>query len=327
MVSSVISAPVGVRYNTTNVTNNAADQAVVANLLTQIDPSDGGKKGVWLAAPLSGPNGQCPKFIVDAIWDFQRHWKTKGVFHNIDGVCDPGGRTINYMLLCAKGGVQPGPDVQPSAPPVISNPRIPGSWQVTNVWAASVGEVGLLGATEVEITQPDNKKFIVKGAGAGFGISLDPSSYKEAWFKGLKLMGKDPASIANILAMLAKNLGYNIGDYLQMGTFLQRMGISLASVTGGRLIANPLNQYLGLPTQISRYLITERGEANFFIAGAGAGIVAGGEGGAMGFGGPAVGPAMLFCPVIGCYGSIGVNVKVGVGAQVMIYHITSVTDK
>ena len=58
----------------------------------------------WPAPPLAGASGQCPKFLADAIWDFQWFWQTKGVFQNIDGVVDPGGNTLRQMIKLQSGG-------------------------------------------------------------------------------------------------------------------------------------------------------------------------------------------------------------------------------
>lgn len=313
MADQVIRGPVGKRHNTQNVTNSAEDQRIVIGLLSSISTEQGGKREAWPAPPLAGPPGQCPSFVVDAIWDFQRFWKTKGVFHNIDGVVDPGGRTLkrlNEIVRGAPPAPPPGPDPSPPRQPIISEPRIPGTWQITNVWSLALGEVGQLGGVELEITEPSGKKFVIRAAGAGFGVSIDPISYAKALKVGLKalnpFMGAAAAGLVPIMEMLGKGVVFNIGDYLQ------KFGVSLSSVTQGRLIANPINQYIGRPTVLSRSLITGAGIAPFAITSASAGVLAGGEGGVVCMGG-------VLAPVIGCYGSLGVTIKVGGGVQGMLY--------
>ncbi|RHW16471.1 hypothetical protein D1610_15330 [Sphingomonas gilva] len=316
-----LAGPVGLRYNAQNVLNHADDQRKVIDLLSSIADGDGGKQQSWGAPPLTGSTGACPRFLTDAIWDFQRHWKSKGRFRNIDGVVDPGGNTLK-MLNLLSSGIPPSPEPdRPPIPPNRTHVRIPGTWQVTNMWSSGLGEVGLIGSVAVEVTPPDEKKFIVYGAGAGVGYSLDPV----ALIKGLKTLqalnpfaSKDLAKAIDVLEMLAKGVGFGIGDYLQA------FGVPLTSVTGGVLIPNPINRYIGRPMIVSRYTMTEAGNANFAVASAGGGFGAGMEGGLLGFGGPAVGPAMLLCPVLGYYGTSGVTLKFGIGGQVMLYSIVKV---
>jgi hypothetical protein len=324
MPTIYLDGPVGLRWNKVNVDNSAEDQRRVIALLRRIKVSDGGKKEAWPAPILDGGDGKCAPILLDAIWTYQRHWQKRGIFKNIDGVVDPGGHTIYRLnLMAGGGGAEPGPPDLPSKL-IIRNERVPGTWQVTNVWTASLGEVGLVGGAKVEITQPDGKKFVVSGAGAGVGIGIDPISYAKALTKGLQTLIPffDAAKfgLTPILEMLAKGVGFSLGDYLQL------FGMNLLSLTRGVLIANPLNKYIGRPLAVSRYAITEAGKANFGIASLSGGIGAGGECGLMGFGGPVVGPAVLLCPVLGSYGSIGVTAKVGAGGQYMIYATTGVTD-
>jgi hypothetical protein len=119
-----IDGPVGGRLQRQNVTNNAKDQAKIIDLLTKIPKAQGGKKEEWPAPPLSGPNGSCPSFVADAIWDFQVFWKSKGAFHNIDGVVDPGMHTLAQLNLLAVGLVPPVPLPGPSIAPLTQNPKI-----------------------------------------------------------------------------------------------------------------------------------------------------------------------------------------------------------
>jgi hypothetical protein len=97
MTTVSIDGPVGLRWRSQNVTNNARDQDKIIKLLAGIPEAQGGKKGAWVTPPLSGPDKECPKFVADAIWEFQSFWKAKGVFRIIDGVVDPGMNTIKQM--------------------------------------------------------------------------------------------------------------------------------------------------------------------------------------------------------------------------------------
>jgi hypothetical protein len=107
MAGVTLDGPVGIRFRVQNVSNFSRDQAKIIELLKQIEPSDGGKKGVWSGALLVGADGTCPPFLADAIWDFQSHWKSKGVFRHIDGVVDPGMNTLKKLneLTPGSGGV------------------------------------------------------------------------------------------------------------------------------------------------------------------------------------------------------------------------------
>ena len=95
-----LNGPVG-RSNSRKVANSNADQRVVIELLAGISAMDGGKKEAWTAPPMAGPSGQCPPFLADAIWEFQSYWKGKGIFHDIDGVVDPGGNALKHMARLA----------------------------------------------------------------------------------------------------------------------------------------------------------------------------------------------------------------------------------
>ena len=78
------------------MTNNAEDQAKVIQLFAA--PAIGRREdGAWGNNKFILNNGSCPKPLADAIWDFQLHWKNRGVFKNIDGVVDRDGNTIKKM--------------------------------------------------------------------------------------------------------------------------------------------------------------------------------------------------------------------------------------
>jgi hypothetical protein len=113
--------PVGLRWRTQRVANFADDQASVIALLASIPAAKGGKKESWTTAPLSGPDGQIPQVLSDAIWDFQSWWKALGAFQNIDGVVDPGGHTL-WQLNNLASGAPTTPSDSPSAPGVIVQP-------------------------------------------------------------------------------------------------------------------------------------------------------------------------------------------------------------
>jgi hypothetical protein len=104
MAGVTIDGPVGIRFRTQNTRNLSTDQAKIIELLKQIPPEQGGQKGKWTGQLLVGPNGRCPKFLDDAIWEFQAFWKRKGVFHHIDGVVDPLGNTLKKMNELTPGG-------------------------------------------------------------------------------------------------------------------------------------------------------------------------------------------------------------------------------
>jgi hypothetical protein len=339
-VSKLISAPVGIRFKVHNVANFQKDQQTVSDLLFKIPMQYGGKgpprpnaPGRWRVAVLAGPNKSCPKEIADAIWEFQVHWKNKGVFKNIDGVADPDGNTIKLMekLVGAPPHPldpfpKPGIPVTPVAPEtpkpkvILTNPRIGGSWQITSVTSFAIGEVGMLGYLKLQITQPDGKVFEAKAYGAGFGVSVDPVSLAK-WIKGVAPFTEPATKIAmaQLASMLAKGVGFNIGDYLQ--TF----GISLTQMTRGQIIANPINQYIGKPRVPSRYgLVGGVGGAQMLMISVGAGIGFGVEGGVV-LMGPQANSGLL-AEYVGCYGLGGLTAKVGGGATGMLYNIYSDID-
>jgi len=313
-----LTGPVGLRWRTQNVANKDSDQKKVIALLAAISKSDGGKSEDWGTPPLSGGDKMCPKLLADAIWDFQVHWKSKGVFHLIDGVVDPGLHTWQKLNQMAKrgGGGPVGPVTPPDTPKpklIWTEPQIPGAWQITNIWSLAVGEIGLLGGADLEISPPDGKKFKMKGIGAGFGASIDP--------KGMVQLMKDveePAAqlaLKPLLTLLGTGAVFNLGDYLQ------KFGVSLSSVTGGRIFVNPINQYVGRPTRVSRYAIAGGLRPPFFITSAGAGFAAGMEAGYV-----RLGQAVLYPDFIGIYGTSGVNLKFGAGVQGMMYYTYDVVD-
>lgn len=322
MATVHLDGPVGRRWNQVNVRNAQQDQKQLIDLFSRIPESNGGKKEAWPVPILAGASGDCSPYLLSAIWDFQKHWQARGVFKNIDGVVDPRGHTLFRLNLLAGGGCSP-PASQPHIPqPIIHHRRVPGTFQVTNVWSATLGEVGLGGGCKVEITQPDGKKFVVSGLGAGIGYSIDPATWLKGMKEGVKALnpfGGDKFAIKQLFESLDNGILFNLGDWFQL------FGGSLSSLTSGVLIPNPINKYVGQPTAVSRYLITEAGKANFAIGSVGGGTGFGGECGLLGFGGPTVG-AMFLCPVLGWYGSIGATAKFGVGAQVMVYGTTAVTD-
>jgi hypothetical protein len=219
--------------------------------------------------------------------------------------------TIHQLNVLANNQPLPMPPVTPASGTAVIG-RVPGTWQVTNVWSAALGEVGQVGTVDLEITQPDNRKFKMRGYGAGFGAGIDPISYLKM------LKNAKPAAaplIEEIIAMIGKGIGFNIGDYLQ------KLGVSLPSVTGGRIIPNPLNGLFHRPTEVSRYLLTEAGKLPFAVVSAGGGAALGAEGGVIFFGLPDVQANAL-----AIYGSAGVTAKVGIGSQAMLYSLESVTD-
>jgi hypothetical protein len=124
-----IDGPVGLRWRTQNVKNNARDQAKIIALLAGIPQSQGGKKESWTTPPLSGPDGSCPQLLADAIWGFQEFWKAKGVFRNIDGVVDPGMNTLAQMNAVAGGSPAPGP----VAATFVCGPDV--TEQIATIWS------------------------------------------------------------------------------------------------------------------------------------------------------------------------------------------------
>ena len=122
-----IDAPVGIRYRRQNVTNFSRDQEKILNLLAAIPASQGGKKEAWMIRPLSGPDGSCPQFLADAIREFQTFWKAKGALRNVDGVVDPGQRTIRKLNELASGGA-----IVPAAAGFVCGPNVTN--QVIQTW-------------------------------------------------------------------------------------------------------------------------------------------------------------------------------------------------
>lgn len=102
-----LSGAVGARNRVQNVANVARDQAKVIRLLAAIPESQGGKRDGWSTPPLAGPDHQCPKPLVDAIWDFQTFWKKRGVVHIVDGVIDPGKSSLRRMNELVNGPPEP----------------------------------------------------------------------------------------------------------------------------------------------------------------------------------------------------------------------------
>jgi hypothetical protein len=110
-----VSLPVGKRFRTAQVPNLNSDQQTVIAALVRIPSSEGGMGDEWREVPpLAGPNGQCPQLLADAIWKFQSFWKTRGEFHLIDGVVDPGKHTIQKMNVLL--GATPPSGPSPAAP-------------------------------------------------------------------------------------------------------------------------------------------------------------------------------------------------------------------
>ena len=105
-----IDAPVGLRNRTQMVTNKSGDQQTIIDALSAIPPTSGGKKGIWLPKPASGPDRSCQPILANGIWDFQNFWKRQGQFKVIDGVVDPIGHTINKLSeLAPSDGPAPAP--------------------------------------------------------------------------------------------------------------------------------------------------------------------------------------------------------------------------
>jgi hypothetical protein len=148
-----IDGPVGLRSRTQNVTNNARDQDKVIKLLAAIPESQGGKRDAWKIPPLSGGDRNCPKFVADAIWEFQTFWKARGVCRIVDGVVDPGKTTIRKLNELASSAP---PQPKPSTDMIV---LIKG-WDPK---AAGAGEIDKKGGGEPGIDVPsaaDLKKSI-----------------------------------------------------------------------------------------------------------------------------------------------------------------------
>lgn len=126
-----ISGPVGLRHRKQNVTNKAVDQATIIGLLAVIPESQGGKGTAWATPPIAGGDGSCPPALANAIWEFQDFWKKKGVFHNIDGVVDPGMNTLKKLNELSGGGPPP-PSPTPPADSFVCGPDV--TEQIAAIW-------------------------------------------------------------------------------------------------------------------------------------------------------------------------------------------------
>jgi len=307
---------VGLRWRKQQVKNTQSDQKKVAALLAAIPGASGGKKDQWYAPPLPGPNGQCTPALADAIWSFQQLWKSRGVFQVIDGTVDPGMHTWQTLVKLAKGQAPTPPQPASGEKKLLnSQPRVPGTWQITNIWSFSLGEVGLLGAVELEIAQPDGAKFKLKGAGAGFGWSMDPKGLSDTINK---VGGREaPATLLALLESSSRGIGFSLGDLLQK---IPGAGFLTPTTSRGVIIANPLRRVIGRNQRaLSRSLLTGGGNTVFGISSGSANIVAGSEAGIVVFGLGGIGSAW-FADAIAIYGSSGVTIKAGLGVQGMVYN-------
>lgn len=309
-----ISAPVGVRFRTQNVRNNAADQQKIIALLHRIPGNQGGKREAWPAAPLAGVDGNCPQFLRDAIWDFQAFWKARGTFKNIDGVVDPGGNTLRRLNALTGSPVPPGPGPAP-APRPRKVPRVPGTWQIVDIATQTVGEGGLAGALNLHVVSPDNRLHILTCLGAGLGISKDPLDFV---LSKLKLLVPDARLFAKFLQMLGKNGTTNLGDFLQ--------SLSGTTTRPGAIVANPL-----FGQALSHALVFGPGTGQLIRIVSASGFAgAGGEAGAVFFGeklygfGALLGGQLVTSEAIGVYALGGLAAKLGVGAQFMCYTVVNI---
>ncbi|HUA61144.1 MAG TPA: hypothetical protein VML19_20435 [Verrucomicrobiae bacterium] len=115
---------VGMRGRVQNVRNKAEDQQTIIQLLATIPNSSGGKADDWTTPPLAGPNGSCPRHLVDAIWSFQSFWKRRGEFAVVDGVVDPAKHTYRKLYALSKSTPPDGPRPSP-APSTPDAPLTP----------------------------------------------------------------------------------------------------------------------------------------------------------------------------------------------------------
>ena len=314
---------VGMRWRKQQVKNSQSDQKKVAALLAVIPGSSGGKKDHWYAPPLPGSDGQCTQALADAIWSFQQFWKSKGLFQVIDGTVDPGMHTWQTLVKLAKGQAPMPPQPSSGEKTLLnSQPRVPGTWQITNIWSFSLGEVGLLGAVELEITQPDGARFKLKGAGAGFGWSMDPKGLSDTINK---VGGPEaPATLLALFESASRGIGFSLGDLIQK---IPGAGMLTPTTTRGVIFANPVRRLIGLNQRsLSRGLLTGGGNTVFGISTGSANIVAGSETGIIVFGLGGISSAW-FANAIAMYGSSGVTIKAGVGVQGMVYNGYQVDDE
>ena len=318
-----LQGPVGLRWKKQQVKNTQSDQKKVAALLAAIPGSSGGKKNQWYAPPLPGLDGQCTQALADAIWSFQQFWKSRGLFQVIDGTVDPGMHTWQTLVKLAKGQAPMPPLPSQGEKKLLnSQPRAPGTWQITNIWSFSLGEVGLLGAVELEITQPDGAKYKLKGTGAGFGWSMDPKGLSDTINK---VGGPEaPATLLALLESASRGIGFSLGDLLQK---IPGAGFLTPTTTRGVIISNPLRRVIGLKQRpLSRSLLTGGGNTVFGISSGSANVIAGSETGIVLFGLGGISSAW-FADAIAFYGSRGVTIKAGVGVQGMVYNGYSVEDE
>jgi hypothetical protein len=313
-----VTARVGLLQRRQQVTNHVVDQHTVADLLAHIPQHAGGTLGLWPPQVLflGGP-GQCTGELGMAIWAFQERWKRTGELRVVDGVVDPGGSTIKALnTVAALHGYQPA--ALPAQPTINMGrrlPRVPGAWQVSGVGSMSVGEGGQLGSVSVEITEPSGQRFNIDGVGFGVGLGIDPVGVRKLLARTVEAAAL--ATVREVLKMLGSSVLFSVGDYLQA------IGVSLPSVTAGRIVLNPLR--LG-HAPLSRYLLTGGSARQPFIAcSAGASMVGGGEGGLIGFG-PLAGLGFPFTDAYALYGSAGLTLKAQVSASMMVYHCTAVRD-
>jgi hypothetical protein len=166
-----VSGPVGLRFKRQNVSNKSSDQEIILNLLSAIPASQGGKKEAWLIRPLSGPDGSCPKFLSDAIWDFQAFWKAKGVFHDIDGVVDPRRHTIRKLNELASGGV-----ITPVAAGFVCGPNVTN--QIIRTWTKVQADFRAW-TEEQKITACDKILIPVQIPNSPLGIPTDLDQLKK----------------------------------------------------------------------------------------------------------------------------------------------------
>lgn len=97
-----LGAPVGMRDRLVQVTNFSADQDTIISLLATIPVAQGGQRERWGVQPLSGPDGNCPQPVADAIWDFQVFWEAAGLLQVVDGVVEPDRSTWKRLVALAE---------------------------------------------------------------------------------------------------------------------------------------------------------------------------------------------------------------------------------